>query len=180
VPPSSRFSEPHLPISRAVLRPRHRTSRIRTTGGRFTAPGHCSHPIPISAINSFADVDRRRLRCDTANGKNTAPAVSPLGDCAVLARRNRQKSMTTTAWGAASAAVTLWPERVLPRDLGRSCWTPTRPARDLIQPTVRQSQWENCLTTAMSRSGRGAVCLVASDSWPLTFTFSLADADEEV
>ena len=50
------------------------------------------------------------------------------------------------------------PERALPRDSGGSCWTPTRPARDLVQLRVRQGQWENCLTTAMSTSGRRSGC----------------------
>ena len=76
--------------------------------------------------------------------------------------------------------VTALPEQVLPRDSGRSYWTPTRPARDIVQLRVRQGQWEICLTTAMPQSGRGTVCLVASDSWPPTFTFGLTDSDEEV
>jgi hypothetical protein len=54
------------------------------------------------------------------------------------------------------------------------------PARDLVQLRVRQGQWENCLTAAVSRCGRAPVCLVASDSWPRTFAFSLANPEEEV
>ena len=37
----------------------------------------------------------------------------------------------------------------------------TRPARDLVQLRLRQCQWENCHTAAMSQSGYAPVCLVA-------------------
>jgi hypothetical protein len=39
---------------------------------------------------------------------------------------------------------------------------------------------KNCLMAAVSRSRRAPMCLVASDSWPQTFAFGLANAEEEV
>src|SRR5271163_3112551 len=95
MPPSSR---PPEPIDQSTT-PSYGLVIEQAASARRAAashpPGHCPHVRPISATNSFGDVDRRRLQCDIANEKNTALAVLPLVDGAVLARRNRQKSMTT-------------------------------------------------------------------------------------
>ena len=79
----------------AVLRPRHRLSHVSTTRGCLTAPGHC--PILARFL--------RQTRLEMWIGGDCS-ATQPMGkilhrpchrwDGAVLTRRNRQKSTTTT------------------------------------------------------------------------------------
>jgi hypothetical protein len=151
VPPSSRPPEPidqsAAPSCDLVIK--QAASARRAAAPRLLAPAPC----PILArflrqtrlemwiggdCGATQPMEKYRTGCVTAGGMGAA-----------LARKEQAEVHDDHRLSAASAAVALWPERVLPSDPGASYWTPTRPTRDLVQLRVRQGQWENCLPTGI-------------------------------
>jgi hypothetical protein len=167
VPPPSLPPEPINQPNTQLLRPRHRTSRVSTTSNCLTAQAPAPS-WPISATTRWRSGSAETAVQHSRWG-NPAPVVLPLEDFAGIARKEQAQVNDVDAWlhpvreCAMSAVVTLCLNETYLEILVGCGGCRPGPPRDLVQLRVRQGQWGNCLTTAVSRSGRARVCLVASN-----------------